>query len=57
MKKWFMRSFIPKWNRWISDTRCLIAWVLFSLGAKITDASCHSRHGEWTWKKETLKKS
>lgn len=52
MKKWFARKFIPKWNRLVSDGRCWVAWRLFSLGAWITDASVHSRHNEWTWKKE-----
>lgn len=37
-----------KLNRWISDFRCWVAWILFRIAARITDASVHSCP-EWTW--------
>lgn len=42
-----------KWNRLVSDTRCLIGGALIRVGARITDASVHSHRGKnfaWDWK-------
>lgn len=50
----FDRRIVPKLNRAVSDARCWIAWQLFRLASKVTDASVHSCGGEWTWRREKV---
>ena len=38
-----------RWNRAVSDFRCLIGGCLIRLGARITDAAVISHRGDKNW--------
>jgi hypothetical protein len=47
-----------RYNRLVSDIRCVIGGTLIRLGACITDAAVHSSRGKHhTWKWQSLTKS